>query len=162
MCATYSNDLYCPAFAVYHTTEFNTTQIAGPAADTLYSLVLAQIGFLQPTPKIELHAHVNGTIPFLLLQELATERFSTPSLTRPFARRSTRYAQVPRSRISMISWIYALTPAPLTVVHAADALATFFGGDRAKCAYPTMGPRNRARRARSLSTYVRGVNCQSS
>ncbi|KAI1789174.1 Metallo-dependent hydrolase [Ganoderma leucocontextum] len=48
--------------------------VYGPAAEALASLSPAQLQFLKKTPKPELHAHLNGSIPFHLLQQLAHER----------------------------------------------------------------------------------------
>ncbi|KAI0757458.1 Metallo-dependent hydrolase [Daedaleopsis nitida] len=48
-------------------------KVAGYAADALQSLTPAQIEFLQKLPKADLHAHLNGCIPFPVLQELANE-----------------------------------------------------------------------------------------
>ncbi|KAF9547257.1 Metallo-dependent hydrolase [Agrocybe pediades] len=55
------------------------SDIAGPAAAALSSLDAAQIQFLQSLPKAELHAHLNGSIPISVLQELAAERASSSS-----------------------------------------------------------------------------------
>ncbi|KAF4613514.1 hypothetical protein D9613_008167 [Agrocybe pediades] len=55
------------------------SDIAGPAAAAFSSLDAAQIQFLQSLPKAELHAHLNGSIPISVLQELAAERASSSS-----------------------------------------------------------------------------------
>lgn len=47
--------------------------IAGYAAEALASLTPSQLEFLQKLPKAELHAHLNGSIPFPALQQLANE-----------------------------------------------------------------------------------------
>lgn len=47
--------------------------IVGYGADALQSLTSAQVHFLQILPKAELHAHLNGSIPFPVLQQLANE-----------------------------------------------------------------------------------------
>ncbi|KAI9059556.1 Metallo-dependent hydrolase [Trametes sanguinea] len=51
--------------------------VTGYAADALASLSPSQLAFLQKLPKAELHAHVNGSIPFPVLQQLATDFKST-------------------------------------------------------------------------------------
>lgn len=50
--------------------------ISGPAAAALDSLSPTQVAFLDSLPKAELHAHLNGSIPISVLQELATEYLS--------------------------------------------------------------------------------------
>ncbi|OSD05756.1 Metallo-dependent hydrolase [Trametes coccinea BRFM310] len=47
--------------------------VAGHAAQALASLSPSQLAFLQKLPKAELHAHLNGSIPFPVLQQLATD-----------------------------------------------------------------------------------------
>ena len=47
--------------------------IHGPAANALASLTPQQLDFLKKLPKPELHAHLNGSIPFPVLQQLARE-----------------------------------------------------------------------------------------
>lgn len=47
--------------------------IVGYGADALQSLTSAQVHFLQILPKAELHAHLNGSIPYPVLQQLANE-----------------------------------------------------------------------------------------
>ena len=56
-------------------------QIAGYARAALDSLTPAQITFLQSLPKAELHAHLNGSIPLPVLQELAAEYAASESHT---------------------------------------------------------------------------------
>ncbi|TBU58859.1 Metallo-dependent hydrolase [Dichomitus squalens] len=48
--------------------------VHGPAANALASLTPHQLDFLKKLPKAELHAHLNGSIPFPILQQLAQER----------------------------------------------------------------------------------------
>ncbi|EIN13161.1 Metallo-dependent hydrolase, partial [Punctularia strigosozonata HHB-11173 SS5] len=48
--------------------------IAGPGAEALSTLTDAQRSFIRSLPKAELHAHLNGSIPLHVLQELARER----------------------------------------------------------------------------------------
>ena len=56
-----------------------TTATPGDAALRLLSP--AQLAFLERLPKAELHAHLNGSIPLPILQELAREYLSAPSIT---------------------------------------------------------------------------------
>ncbi|KAH9177081.1 adenosine deaminase-like protein [Lactarius sanguifluus] len=53
---------------------------ATPADAALRLLSPAQLAFLDRLPKAELHAHLNGSIPLPLLQELAQEYLSAPTI----------------------------------------------------------------------------------
>ena len=50
-----------------------------PADAALRLLSPAQLAFLERLPKAELHAHLNGSIPLPILQELAEEYLSAPT-----------------------------------------------------------------------------------
>ena len=50
-----------------------------PTDAALRALSPSQLAFLQRLPKAELHAHLNGSIPLPLLQELAREYTSSPA-----------------------------------------------------------------------------------
>lgn len=118
-------------------------QIFGPAADALNSLTPAQIDFLERTPKAELHAHLNGSIPLPLLRELATEHLSAPGAQADPAIRAALEALRAGPVLAEIHdffrlfpAIYALTSTPHALTRAADAvLAEFLGGERPQCAY---------------------------
>ncbi|THH06337.1 hypothetical protein EW146_g9641 [Bondarzewia mesenterica] len=59
-----------------------SSPIAGPAKAALSALSSTQIAFLQRLPKAELHAHLNGSIPLAVLQDLARDhaaRCASPS-----------------------------------------------------------------------------------
>jgi len=51
---------------------------AGPGDLALRALSPSQLAFLERLPKAELHAHLNGSIPLPLLQELGREYMSSP------------------------------------------------------------------------------------
>jgi adenosine deaminase len=51
---------------------------AGPGEAALRALTPSQLSFLERLPKAELHAHLNGSIPLPLLQDLAREYTYTP------------------------------------------------------------------------------------
>ncbi len=51
--------------------------IAGPPEAALRALTPSHVAFLERLPKAELHAHLNGSIPLPLLQDLAREYTST-------------------------------------------------------------------------------------
>jgi adenosine deaminase len=52
---------------------------AAPGDAALRALSPSQLAFLVRLPKAELHAHLNGSIPLPLLQELAREYISSPT-----------------------------------------------------------------------------------
>ena len=52
--------------------------IAGPGEAALRALSPSQLAFLDSLPKAELHAHINGSIPLPLLQDLAREYTTSP------------------------------------------------------------------------------------
>jgi adenosine deaminase len=52
--------------------------IAGPGEAALRALSPSQLAFLDSLPKAELHAHLNGSIPLPLLQDLAREYTTSP------------------------------------------------------------------------------------
>lgn len=47
--------------------------LSQPALDAIETLTPSQVDFLKALPKAELHAHLNGSIPLPVLQELAKE-----------------------------------------------------------------------------------------
>ena len=51
----------------------NTTPLSKPASDAIGALTPSQVDFLKALPKAELHAHLNGSIPLSILQQLAKE-----------------------------------------------------------------------------------------
>ncbi|KAJ7060575.1 Metallo-dependent hydrolase [Mycena amicta] len=51
----------------------SSSSLAGPAAAALESLTAAQLAFIQSLAKAELHAHLNGCLPLLILQTMASE-----------------------------------------------------------------------------------------
>jgi adenosine deaminase len=58
-------------------TVAQSTMTLGPGGAALRVLSPSQIAFLERLPKAELHAHLNGSIPFPVLQELAHEYVSS-------------------------------------------------------------------------------------
>jgi adenosine deaminase len=58
-----------------------STTSAAPTDVALRALTPSQLAFLERLPKAELHAHLNGSIPLPLLQELAREYMSSSPAT---------------------------------------------------------------------------------
>ena len=140
-------------------------QIYGPAADALNSLTPAQIDFLENLPKAELHAHLNGSIPLSLLQELATEHLSAPGAQADPSIRAALEALRSGPALAEIHdffhlfpAIYALTSTPHALARAADAvLAIFLEGEPPQCAYLELRTTPRATPAMDRAAYLATV-----
>lgn len=143
------------------------SQIGGPCAKALESLTQPQITFLQNLPKAELHAHLNGSIPVGILQEMA----------RGYAGRKTFDASksdvVERGieqllkgvELNEIDDFFGLFPAiyALTSDHVALALATravlesFLEGTSPQCTYIELRSTPRATEHMTRLEYVETV-----
>ena len=107
---------------------------AGPGEAALRALTPSQLSFLQRLPKAELHAHLNGSIPLALLQDLARE-YTPPTDTEVEA--ADILATVQRLRagsafcaiddfFSLFPAIYALTSTPASLKRATRAVLSHF------------------------------------
>jgi adenosine deaminase len=140
--------------------------IAGPAAAALDSLSPSQIHFLQSLPKAELHAHLNGSIPISVLQELESEYDSTDSSL--ICNESVR-AGISKLRdgpslekisdfFTLFPAIYALTSTPGALRRATRAvLSTFLDGDMPQCNYLELRTTPRQTEAMNRNQYLRVV-----
>jgi adenosine deaminase len=120
--------------------------IAGPAAAALRSLTPEQLTFIQTLPKAELHAHLNGSIPISLLQELAQEYIASPDSS---ASLSNDTIQAGLNQLlngpsideitdffTLFPAIYALISTPSSLARATRAvLNLFLGGEIPQCEY---------------------------
>ncbi|KAI0666206.1 Metallo-dependent hydrolase [Trametes maxima] len=113
--------------------------VAGYAAEALASLTPSQLEFLQKLPKAELHAHLNGSIPFPVLQQLASEFQFQSSAT---AEDTAALPEAVRTGIQRLQdgvvlnelhdffglfpAIYAITSTPSTLRRAAKSVLDFF------------------------------------
>ncbi|KAG6907230.1 hypothetical protein DXG01_009848, partial [Tephrocybe rancida] len=95
-----------------------TMSIAGPALAALNALSLSQLSFIRSLPKAELHAHLNGSIPIALLQDLArghrTSTSSPPSNLSNKAIQKGIDALLIGPALNEISDFFGLFPAPYT------------------------------------------------
>ncbi|KAK6969401.1 Metallo-dependent hydrolase [Favolaschia claudopus] len=118
--------------------------ISGPAAAALDSLTPSQLEFIQMLPKAELHAHLNGSIPISLLQELAQEfsQMSDSVLTSNAIEegiaklRNGVVLDEIHDFFNLFPAIYALTSNPSNLRRATRAvLEQFLDGEKPQCAY---------------------------
>lgn len=140
-------------------------QIAGYAAAALESLAPEQVEFLQRLPKAELHAHLNGSIPLPLLQELASGHLASDPTADPTAIRASiaqLAAGVPLDALGdffgLFPAIYALTSTPAALARAAHGvLAHFLDGPAPQAAYLELRSGPRATPAMTRRAYVEAV-----
>ncbi|GLB36771.1 putative metallo-dependent hydrolase [Lyophyllum shimeji] len=121
--------------------------IAGPAAEALQALTPEQIIFIKTLPKAELHAHLNGSIPISVLQELAREYVASAPLSSKSVSNDAIRAViddllngVTLDEISdffgLFPAIYALTSTPSALARATRAvLSLFLDGEYPQCTY---------------------------
>ncbi len=108
-----------------------------PIEAALRALTPSQLSFLERLPKAELHAHLNGSIPLSLLQDLAREYTSSDNTSKPVVAADI-HAGVQRlqagSSFSSIddffelfpAVIYALTSTPASLKRATRAILSHF------------------------------------
>ncbi|KAG5723724.1 Adenosine deaminase-like protein [Termitomyces sp. T112] len=142
--------------------------ISGPAGDALKALTSEQIAFLQNLPKAELHAHLNGSIPISVLQELARQyRTSSPA-----------YEMISNDAIQagidillsgptlnelhdffdLFPAIYALMTAPPALACAVRAvLSLFLDGEHPQCTYLELRTTPKVTPEMSREEYLRVV-----
>jgi adenosine deaminase len=106
---------------------------AGPADAALRALTPSQLTFLKHLPKAELHAHLNGSIPLPLLQDLAREY--TPSdagiettdvlATVQRLRAGPEFSSID-DFFKLFPTIYALTSTPASLKRATRAILSHF------------------------------------
>ncbi|ETW87723.1 hypothetical protein HETIRDRAFT_122018 [Heterobasidion irregulare TC 32-1] len=116
--------------------------IAGPARVALQALSSSQISFLHRLPKAELHAHLNGSIPLPVLQDLAREHAAARSTPSEDVSAGIKRLQE-GVRLDKIGDFFGLFPAIYALTATAPALrrATrsvlehFLGGDEPQVSY---------------------------
>ncbi|KIY52855.1 Metallo-dependent hydrolase [Fistulina hepatica ATCC 64428] len=120
--------------------------IAGFAKVALDSLSPQQVAFIRKLPKAELHAHLNGSIPLEVLQDLAREheastdkqRHATCDAIDDGLRRLQEGVVLDEIHdfFGLFPAIYALTSTPEAVRRTTWAvLARFLDGDTPECTY---------------------------
>ncbi|KAA1468355.1 Metallo-dependent hydrolase [Dentipellis sp. KUC8613] len=98
-----------------------TSTIHGPASAALAALTPAQIAFLERLPKAELHAHLNGSIPLALLQDLAREHAASASADSDAVRAGLQRLQA-GVQLDEIGDFFGLFPAIYALMETPDAL----------------------------------------
>ena len=143
--------------------------VAGPAAAALSSLEAEQIIFLQSIPKAELHAHLNGSIPISVLQELAAEHISSGQLSNKFVSDESVLSGIDKLKngvtldkiddfFNLFPAIYALTSTPEALRRATRAvLSTFLDGEHPQCTYLELRTTPRQNENMNREVYLRSV-----
>ncbi|KAG6894685.1 hypothetical protein C0992_005126 [Termitomyces sp. T32_za158] len=142
--------------------------ISGPAADALRALTPEQIAFLQNLPKAELHAHLNGSIPISVLQELAQEHLASPASSRTISNDAIQSGlnklicgptlNEIHDFFDLFPVIYALMATPLALARAVHAvLSLFLDGETPQCTYLELRTTPKVTPEMSREEYLRVV-----
>ena len=136
--------------------------IASYCSAALNSLTPSQVTFLQTLPKAELHAHLNGSIPINVLQDLAREHISTSDQNDSDVVQSGLENLVQGIDIKEINdffglfpAIYALTSTPAALARATrSVLQLFLDGPTPECTYLELRSTPRATPHMTRKEYV--------
>ncbi|TFK38738.1 hypothetical protein BDQ12DRAFT_683249 [Crucibulum laeve] len=140
--------------------------VAGPAKAALDNLNPEQLSFIQSLPKAELHAHLNGSIPISILQELAREYQSGSStgVSNEVVNAGIEKLLLGPSLdeisdfFALFPAIYALTSTPISLAGAARAvLSTFLDGEHPQCTYLELRSTPRKTDSMSREDYMRTI-----
>ncbi|KAF9466930.1 hypothetical protein BDZ94DRAFT_1156864 [Collybia nuda] len=142
--------------------------IAGPAAAALRSLTPEQLNFIQKLPKAELHAHLNGSIPISLLQELAQEYIASPPHTSSISDdiiQSGLKNLLDGPSINEIADFFTLFPAIYALISTPSSLARatravlrlFLDGEYPQCDYLELRSTPKETSEMTRETYLRVV-----
>lgn len=145
------------------------SSIAGFAAEALATLTPRQIAFIQSLPKAELHAHLNGSIPLPILQDLAREftanscnEIASSDVVKSGVEKLQRSGGVELDELNdffgLFPAIYALTSTPDALARATRAvLREFLDGEHPQCTYLELRSTPRETPAMSRLEYVQTV-----
>ncbi|KAG6817283.1 hypothetical protein H0H87_010625 [Tephrocybe sp. NHM501043] len=143
--------------------------ITGPAAEALKGLTPTQLSFIQNLPKAELHAHLNGSIPISVLQELARDHLASASISPAsvsnYEIQSGIDTLLKGPSINEISdfftlfpAIYALMSTPLALARGVRAvLSLFLDGEHPQCTYLELRTTPKETKHMSREEYLRVV-----
>ena len=119
--------------------------LSKPASDAIEALTPSQVDFLKALPKAELHAHLNGSIPLPVLQQLAKEYAPPGADSDPAILAIQPTLERLRNGVvlndihdffPMFPAIYALTSAREALARATDAVLAEFLGLKDREEYP--------------------------
>ena len=119
--------------------------LSKPASDAIEALTPSQVDFLKALPKAELHAHLNGSIPLPVLQQLAKEYAPPGADSDPAILAIQPTLERLRNGVvlndihdffPMFPAIYALTSAREALARATDAVLAEFLGLKNREEYP--------------------------
>ncbi|KAG6825787.1 hypothetical protein H0H92_002440 [Tricholoma furcatifolium] len=144
------------------------SSIAGPAAYALRALTPAQISFIQSLPKAELHAHLNGSIPISVLQDLARDYGSTNSASQALSNDAVQEGIQTLLKgpslneisdfFSLFPAIYALMATPPALARAVRAvLSSFLDGEHPQCTFLELRTTPKATPHMNREEYLRVV-----
>jgi len=139
--------------------------IAGYCAAALNSLTPSQKTFLQNLPKAELHAHLNGSIPINVLQDLAREHAAIPNNNESETVQRGVEKLVQGFELKEIHDFFGLFPAIYTLTSTPAALARvtrsvlqlFLDGPTPECTYLELRSTPRATPHMTRKEYVEVV-----
>lgn len=139
--------------------------IAGYCSSALNSLTPTQITFLQNLPKAELHAHLNGSIPISVLQDLARENTTNPGDNNSEVIQSGIEKLLNGIELKEIGdffglfpAIYALTSTPAALARVTrSVLQLFLDGPTPECTYLELRSTPRATPHMTRREYVEVV-----
>ncbi|KAF5339442.1 hypothetical protein D9611_009797 [Ephemerocybe angulata] len=146
-----------------------SSEISGPAEAALASLTSSQVSFLQSLPKAELHAHLNGSIPISILEDLAHEFISSQGNALDLTESTEMLKAIERFKrghelkeildfFGLFPMIYKLTSTPDALRRVTKAvLSDFLDGDRPQCTYLELRTGPRKTDAMSREEYMRAV-----
>jgi adenosine deaminase len=145
--------------------SISTGSIAGYGSSALNSLTPSQITFLQNLPKAELHAHLNGSIPISVLQDLARERAAVPGnddseIVQSGLEKLLRGIELKEINdfFGLFPAIYALTSTPSALARATrSVLQLFLDGPTPQCTYLELRSTPRATPHMTRREYVEAV-----
>lgn len=141
--------------------------IVGPGAQALATLSAEQIAFIQSLSKAELHAHLNGSIPISVLQDLARDHLNASSAAESLP--DSVLEGIARLQVgvdlneiheffALFPAIYALTSTPAALGRATRAvLHAFLEGEHPQCTYLELRSTPRVTDAFTRRGYLQAV-----
>ena len=138
-----------------------TTSLSIHAANAISSLSASQISFIDNLPKAELHAHLNGSIPLAVLQDLAknytADAQSTVTAIIAQLQNGVEFSEL-HEFFDLFPAIYALTSTPEALARAANAvLHEFLHPEHPQATYIELRSTPRQTSSMTRTQYVQTV-----